>query len=758
MTGLAIVIAVVCAIVLAIAAGARRTMTAPDRYTAALGGERDALVTQLDSGVPQTAAIRKLAAVESADGYTFLFGGLARPGTTDGYDALLFAGSPAANGLRLTSGRLVDSASTTEFVATTNFVEQAGAVVGDRFDLLTYTQEEAGAGAFGVRPPTNPPRAAVLVGTVDGARFDDSTPLVFFAPALIEPPTFGISQTEIAVSLWNGFDLTDLRDELDLVVDGGKSMKVEKSRVVSDPARRAVDAQAQGLWLVALVSGVAAVAVLGQLVTRHVRLGAPDRAPLAAIGFAPRQFFVESLVRAAVPILAGTVVGGALAIVPSGIFPGGFVRRLEPEPGIAADWAILIAGVAVLLVGVLAWTAAALALDQRPTRAVRPSRTVETISTRGASASAAAGLRFAFTRRTGERGSASSAIAGLALVIGGLVAATVFGVSLRVLVASPDRFGSNYDLALGDNGGDSLDPSLLAAVQSDPDVTAITLYAYGAARVGERTVDLVGMQSIQGDLAPKVTNGRLPATDDEIALGLVTAKALGVSTGDSVPMAGASATVDMRVTGIAIVSGFGPIEGMGEGGVVTFAGMTKLDDSSAITTAALNLVDRDPDTIARLATVTGLPLGEQPSGSYRPAAITNVARVRSTPFVLATLLAGLAVLSVVHIMMTSLRKRRRDFAILAAVGADRGWIRRVIHWQASTFTILPVAFGIPIGVVAGRAAFVAFADSMGAGHQVTVAPLLLGATALALLALANAAATPSWPRRSTRVADSLRAD
>ena len=79
MTGLAIVIAVVCAIVLAIAAGARRTMTAPDRYTAALGGERDALVTQLDSGVPQTAAIRKLAAVESADGYTFLFGGLARP-------------------------------------------------------------------------------------------------------------------------------------------------------------------------------------------------------------------------------------------------------------------------------------------------------------------------------------------------------------------------------------------------------------------------------------------------------------------------------------------------------------------------------------------------------------------------------------------------------------------------------------------------------------------------------------------------------
>lgn len=47
-----------------------------------------------------------------------------------------------------------------------------------------------------------------------------------------------------------------------------------------------------------------------------------------------------------------------------------------------------------------------------------------------------------------------------------------------------------------------------------------------------------------------------------------------------------------------------------------------------------------------------------------------MARIRSIPFLLAGLVALLAVLTVVHVMLTSVRNRRRDVAVLRALGAD----------------------------------------------------------------------------------------
>ena len=757
-TGLAVVIAIVCGIVLAIGAGAHRTSTAPDRYTKAFGAIPDGLIIQLEEGAPRTREVAQLSAVSSVDAFTFLFAGLTRPGSSDGLDAAVFAGSFAGDKLRVVRGRAPDPRATDEFVGSKIFADKFGATIGERFDLLTYTQEEADSQKFGIEPPTSPARPAVMVGIVDGpTALDDPTPLVMFPSALIEPPTFGISQTLMAVSLRSGFDLADLRAQLD-DLPGGQSMSLQQDQLITTTLRRAIDAQARGLWLVALVAGIAATAVLGQLVTRHIRLTAADRDRLAAIGFTRGQIFTELIGRAAVPILLGCGLACVIAVLPSDFFPTGFVRRLEPNPGTRIDAAVLILGAAIVVVGVLAWTAAAVALDQRPAKAVRPSKLVERVATSTAHACAATGLRFAFTRKTGERGSTTSAVLGVALVVGGLVAAAVFGSSLNRLVNTPDRYGSNYDYAVGDNGGTSIDESLTEALRSDPDVTGLTLYAYGAARVGEKTVQLVGMQPVRGNLVPKLSAGRAPTGDDEVALGLVTARALGVGVGDSITMVGATSTLPMHVTGIAVVSGFGPVEGMGEGGVVTFAGLQRLDDSRELTTAAIDIRNMDPETLTHLAAVVGVPPDAIPEDGYRPAAIGNVARVRATPFVLAALLGGLAVLSVVHVMMTSLRKRRRDLAVLAALGADRGWIRRAVHWQATTFTILPVLTGIPLGIVAGRFVFVAFADSMGAVDEASTPLVLLAAMGAALLVLANAAAVPSWPARTARPADGLRTD
>jgi ABC-type antimicrobial peptide transport system permease subunit len=103
-------------------------------------------------------------------------------------------------------------------------------------------------------------------------------------------------------------------------------------------------------------------------------------------------------------------------------------------------------------------------------------------------------------------------------------------------------------------------------------------------------------------------------------------------------------------------------------------------------------------------------------------------------------LAGLALLTVGHVMVTSMRTRRRDLAILRSLGADRGWIIRAVHWQATVLTALPVVVGIPVGIVLGRLIFGAFADSMGAVRDAAMPLLTIAVGGFAVVIVANGVA------------------
>ena len=67
--------AIVVAMVVVVVAGARRTATAPDRYTTSVGGNLGGLVQQR-SGPPLTDQIAVLPAVKQVSAYTFVFGAL----------------------------------------------------------------------------------------------------------------------------------------------------------------------------------------------------------------------------------------------------------------------------------------------------------------------------------------------------------------------------------------------------------------------------------------------------------------------------------------------------------------------------------------------------------------------------------------------------------------------------------------------------------------------------------------------------------
>ena len=65
--GVTLIATVVCGVVIAFAAGANRTSTAPDRYASAFGGVADAQLIQTDRGKPLASQVAALPGVESVD-------------------------------------------------------------------------------------------------------------------------------------------------------------------------------------------------------------------------------------------------------------------------------------------------------------------------------------------------------------------------------------------------------------------------------------------------------------------------------------------------------------------------------------------------------------------------------------------------------------------------------------------------------------------------------------------------------------------
>jgi hypothetical protein len=192
------------------------------------------------------------------------------------------------------------------------------------------------------------------------------------------------------------------------------------------------------------------------------------------------------------------------------------------------------------------------------------------------------------------------------------------------------------------------------------------------------------------------------------------------------------------------VPGFGSNEGIGEGAVATLEGLAAIDDGARVTSAAVRFAPGS-NGIVRYREFFNMAVPER---AYVPAAIGSIARVRSIPFVLAGVLGGLAVLSVAHGIVTSLRARRHDLAILRSLGADRRFTSRVVHWQASAFSLVPLVIGAPLGFILGRIIFAAYARNMGAIDGATLPAIALAVVALSVLLLANLAA--SLPGRGLR--------
>jgi hypothetical protein len=135
------------------------------------------------------------------------------------------------------------------------------------------------------------------------------------------------------------------------------------------------------------------------------------------------------------------------------------------------------------------------------------------------------------------------------------------------------------------------------------------------------------------------------------------------------------------------------------GAVVTLAGLQRLEPESgygvfyvrytagADRAAALRSLRQPTSGVAQDVTLPRPPVD-----------VGNLGRVGDLPPVLAGLLALLAASTLTHLLVTSVRRRRRDLAILKTLGFTRGQVSATVAWQATTLAVVALLVGMPLGV------------------------------------------------------------
>jgi len=162
-------------------------------------------------------------------------------------------------------------------------------------------------------------------------------------------------------------------------------------------------------------------------------------------------------------------------------------------------------------------------------------------------------------------------------------------------------------------------------------------------------------------------------------------------------------------------------------------------------------------TIARLNRTP--PIDSIVKGPLGGTDIELYSGVERVPLALGSLLALVAVATLAHVLMSAVRRRHRDLAILKTIGFVRGQVQATVAWQATVFTMVALVLAIPLGIGAGRWWWRVFADRMGIVPEPVIPLALIGALLPVGLILANlVAAVPARIAARTRPALVLRSE
>jgi hypothetical protein len=501
---------------------------------------------------------------------------------------------------------------------------------------------------------------------------------------------------------------------------------------------RSIRPEAVSLALFALVFAITALLVVGQAATRLIAAAQPANPVLAALGMTRGQLMAAGLLEVGLAAAAGAVAAAGLAVAASPLMPIGTARLAEPDPGVSADWAVLTAGVVAIVVLAVArvagpaWRLASSGNAGRAAAAASAGRSKVAgwLAAAGAPVTAAAGVRLALEPGRGRTAvPVRSALIGTALSVLVVTAAFTFGANLLHLVHTPRLYGKTWDAVVDWQFGSFTPRQAEHVLGAAPGITGWTFGNHGTVGIGGLVVPAIGVSAGRGPLlTPTLLAGRPPRTGREIVLGTATIRRIGRAVGQTVTVTvGGQRRVD-RIVGRAVFPDFGqggftPTD-LGEGAETTTAGLGQQAGAPGGPPGYEFVLLRfapGPQRAAHIAafqrSMSGTCRAIQQPGcvatDQRPNGVTDYTRIDAVPQALAAVLAvlGLAVLG--QFIVVSGHRRRRDFAILKALGLTGRQVRVITAWQVSTVTGLALAAGIPFGVVAGHWSWRLFAGGLG---------------------------------------------
>src|SRR5690242_2600087 len=497
--------------------------------------------------------------------------------------------------------------------------------------------------------------------------------------------------------------------------------------------QRSIHLQAVVLWLLAGLLAVTGLLIARQLLTRLVAAESGPNDSLRALGLARSQLMAAGLGRAG---LIGAVAGLTAALL---------------------ALALGASGTLLLVMAAAAgptWRAAKRPTGLAPVPAAGRRSGVARVTAGLRPVSGVVGVRLALQRGAGRAAlPVSSTLAGAALGVAALTAALVFAASFTHLAGTPRLYGTTWNAsvsALSTISGDNV-AEAIPAVTSDPSVTAFSMgYAGVPLLIGGSQTGGIAMEPAHGQpITTPLLAGRLPERTGEIVLGARTLRAAGTALGGTVPVSLGNGPVDrLRVVGVAVFPSLDDALSLGKGAWLTVAELHRLlprgarppppdhlfvrfrpgSGDAAFTALASRVVAAGPFAV---------------DGPPSPADVINFGQVQNLPLILGGSFGVLALLTITHLLITSVRRRHRDIAVLRAVGFSRRQVRAAVAWQSATLMAVSLAIGLPAGLIVGRQIWLLLTRQLGVLPVLYLPVATLGLLVVAAVPLAVAIA--AWP-------------
>ena len=568
-------------------------------------------------------------------------------------------------------------------------------------------------------------------------------------------------------------DFAAVNDELNKLAEGLPQLN-QNLGAQAENVQRSIHLQAVALRIVAGMVALLSVLVLSQLIARQASIEATESPILNALGMTRGQVSAAGLLRSLLVGTAGAIIGLGGAAVASTLMPIGLARVAEPNNGFSIDALVLGVGALATVLVVMALAAWPMwkyskGVPDAPLGAATPSRVARTAAVSGLSPAMSTGVSLALESGRGRTAvPVRSSLMSVTIAIVGLAGALTFGAGLDHLLQTPRLYGWNWDARVGtdDEIEGGLQPAL-SVLDADRTVAAVALIDQPPVLMEGIPFDALALKQHKGSLDPLVIEGRAPRAADEIAVGTRTLREAHARIGSKVHMSISAISgggAEFTIVGTVVIPPNSDTARLGSGGVITYDGEIRMvppefDELPPITEAYFRFAP-GVDVRRELQRIRQR-LGEEYAVAtpVRPTDLVNFGQVQNLPLLLAGLVAVLAAATLAHTLTTSIRRRRRDLAILKMLGFVPSQVRWAVAWQATTFVSAALVIGLPIGILAGRAAWSAFARGLGVLPEAATpsVPLLLTVPAAILLANVIAAA-PAVIAGRMRPAPALRTE